>query len=116
MNAASGVAAAAPSRDARSEVGQAAVEDSIAWNQRNRSQTVTDSPSNVRAVTGRSFSNRQGVWMESGTESRSVDVTLAPFSDAYFRLLNEHPEIADIFALGTIVRFQLDGRVYEVRP
>ena len=116
MNAASGGASAAPSRDARSEVGQAAVEDSIAWNERARSQTVTDSPSNVRAVAGRSFSNRQGVWMESGTESRSVDVTLAPFSDAYFRLLSENPEIADIFALGTIVRFQLGGRVYEVRP
>jgi hypothetical protein len=116
VNAASGGASAAPSRDARSEVGQAAVEDSIAWNERARSQTVTDSPSNVRAVAGRSFSNLRGIWMESGTESRSVDVTLAPFSDAYFRLLSENPELADIFALGTIVRFQLGGRVYEVRP
>jgi hypothetical protein len=108
--------ASAPRREVRAEVGQAAVEDSIAWNERARSQTVTDSTNNVRAVVGRSFTNLQGVWMEAGTESRSVDVTLAPFSDAYFRLLSENPELADIFALGTIVRFQLDSRVYEVRP
>jgi uncharacterized protein YegL len=110
------VAAAAPRREARAEVGQAAVEDSIAWNERARSQTVTDSPVNVRSVAGRSFSIQQGVWTEAGTESLSVDVALTPFSDAYFRLLSENPELANIFALGTIVRFQLNGRVYEVRP
>lgn len=62
---------------------------------------AADAATNVRNAAGRTFVLRGGVWTdvrEAGRDARLVRVQ--PFSELYFTLMKELPEIGEIFALG----------------
>jgi Ca-activated chloride channel family protein len=105
-------AAAAPGGSGRS-----AVEGAIARSEAAEALVVTDDNRRERQsrnVGTRRFNQTSGVWVEAGLESRSVDEVVEAFSDRYFELLTLAPGMDDVFALGR-VRFEWNGRVYEIR-
>ncbi len=103
-------AAAAPME----ETGELAVQQALE-RQRQRNDTTVTTPSASRSAAGRSFSAMNGVWVESGLESTTPDRTISYFSDEYFSLLRDHPELGDVLALGERVRFRVGREVIEVR-
>lgn len=69
--------------------------------QRSASTLDADATANVRNAAGRTFVLRAGVWTDvanSRKDSRLVRVQ--PFSELYFALMKEIPELREIFALG----------------
>lgn len=110
-------AAAAPAPMARrpaSDSGAEAVEQAIARNEdRERMQIEEAAP--TRAVAGRTFQLRAGVWVEDGLEDRVPDERIDAMSDAYFALLRDVPTLSDVLALGDRVRFRHNGRVIEIQ-
>lgn len=67
-------------------------------------------------VAGRAFYLLDGIWQDAaldGAKGAPVE-KLALASEAYFNLLTRHPEIGPILALGSQVRFLLEGTIYEV--
>ncbi len=64
-------------------------------------ETSADASANVRNAAGRTFVLRAGVWTDvadARTESRLVRVQ--PFSELYFTLMREIPELREVLALG----------------
>jgi hypothetical protein len=64
-------------------------------------ETAADASANVRNAAGRTFVLRAGVWTDvgdAGADSRLVRVQ--PFSELYFTLMQEIPELREILALG----------------
>ena len=109
MFAPSRAAAAAPAM----EVGREAVENSISAN-RSKTSLRADVGAGGRFASGRTFVLRGGVWMESGVESRSATRTIVAWSQPYFDLLRDHPELREALALGERVRLRLGAEVIEV--
>lgn len=71
----------------------------------------------VRVVGARAFVLREEVWTETTFDPSTMTATRVPFaSEAYFRLLDEHPALAAPFALGQRVVAVADGQAYEVVP
>lgn len=51
------------------------------------------------------------------TEELARDMTeIEAFSGAYFELLDRHPELSELLALGTDLAFVLDGKALRVKP
>lgn len=68
-------------------------------------------------VNDRTFININGVWNDTTFDPDNMVTNQITFlSDEYFELLEEHPELADYFALGDHVIVMLDGVAYEVIP
>jgi len=71
----------------------------------------------VRIVGARTFVQRDGVWIETTFDPSTMTPERVTFaSDAYFALLEEHPELAEAFSLGDAVIAVSDGRAFEVTP
>ncbi len=71
----------------------------------------------IRTVNDRTFILRAGVWTDTAFEPDTMQTEPVAFlSDAYFALLDAHPELADYFALGERVIVVLEGVAYEVTP
>jgi hypothetical protein len=60
----------------------------------------------ARRVNGRTFELRDGVWTDARfglTASRGTVMTIKPYSNAYFAVLDQLPELRAVFALGSRV-------------
>jgi Ca-activated chloride channel family protein len=55
----------------------------------------------TRQAGGRSFSQVNGVWLDQSADSKATMVTVKALSTAYFRMLERHPELKEIFQLGS---------------
>jgi Ca-activated chloride channel homolog len=70
----------------------------------------------VKTVAGRAYRLAGGVWRDVDCPERVRAETIEIGSDAYFKLLQDHPELGAVLALGDRVIFQVEGRWYETRP
>ena len=71
----------------------------------------------VRTVGARTFVLQDDVWIETTYDPSTTEPVQVVFlSDEYFALLDEHPDLADAFALGDHVIAISDGVAYEVVP
>ncbi len=70
----------------------------------------------VKAVAGRTYRLERGVWRDVDCPERVRAEMIEIGSDAYFKLLQDHPELGAVLALGDRVVFQIEGRWYETRP
>lgn len=71
----------------------------------------------IQTVGGKTFIWQEGVWMDTTynpDDTAAPRVTVEFFSDAYFDLLLEMPELADYFAIGEQVIVVIEDTVYEV--
>jgi len=72
----------------------------------------------IRIVQGRAFYNNANNWVDANlqlSQNQSLKVNRVAFnSDAYFKLIKKHPESVEYLALGTNVRFVMDGAIWEV--
>ena len=67
----------------------------------------------VRAVAGRVLARLDGVWMDQTPSRTQEETMIEPFSDAYFALLREMPELRPLASLqGAVV---LHGRALNLR-
>ncbi|MDX1994606.1 MAG: VIT domain-containing protein [bacterium] len=79
--------------------------------------TITVAPvqNPVTNINGKTFINVEGVWNDTQFNPDTMETERIVFlSDEYFALLEQHPELADYFALGERVIVVLDGVAYEV--
>lgn len=58
------------------------------------------SPSAVRRIQNRNTLNVGGVWIDEAYHAKLKTVTVKALSPAYFRILEKHPEMRDVFRLG----------------
>lgn len=72
------------------------------------------SVSAVQYVAGRAFYWQAGKWIDSLYDGKKPPQKVAAFSDEYFKLLQQHPEIKSVLALGEKVVFVTDGQAYEI--
>ena len=56
-----------------------------------------------RIVQGRNVMEIGGVWIDEGFDPKLSVVTVKAQSDAYFRILERHAEVKDVFLLGNYV-------------
>ncbi|HEX5500058.1 MAG TPA: hypothetical protein VFX03_12560, partial [Thermomicrobiales bacterium] len=72
----------------------------------------------VRAAGDRTFVLRDDVWTDTTFDPESMTPQRVAFgSDAFFSLLNDHPELAPAFALGQrVIVVAADGTPFEVVP
>jgi len=75
-------------------------------------QTVAQAP--VRAVGGRTFFLRGGVWVDSAYDGTAATEPIPFASDAYFDLLTARPELGEALALGEEIILVIDGAAYRV--
>ena len=64
-----------------------------------RNQTQAG-PSRVRQVNGRTCVDLGKVWADQGFDNKMKQVTVKAMSAAYFRLLERHPKMKEVFQLG----------------
>ncbi len=64
-----------------------------------RAQTQLDATAQ-RNVAGRNCLEFGGVWIDEGYTSKAKSLVVKAQSDAYFRLLERHPELRSVFQLG----------------
>ena len=57
----------------------------------------------LRNVQGRNCVELGGVWIDEGFDPKGKAVTVRAQSDAYFRILEKHPEVRDVYRLGNDV-------------
>jgi len=96
--------APAPSPVARA-TGEVAFESARVSAQQRSATTLTSSdaalPSNVQSAGGRTFALRDGVWTDLGSAATNTRrVRVQPFSELYFALMREIPDLRAILALG----------------
>lgn len=69
----------------------------------------------VRVIGSRAFVQQNGVWIETTFDPSKMKTTKVVFgSDAYFKLLADHPDLGPAFALGHRVIALSGGVAYEV--
>ncbi len=73
---------------------------------------------NVQQAGGRAFYLSENFWQDALLEgSKSLPEHEVAFaSKAWFQLLEDHPQLKQILALGSHVRFVFDGHIYVVSP
>jgi hypothetical protein len=78
-------------------------------------QEMQNAGRQIRTVNDRTFILLDGVWTDTAFAPDTMQTEPVAFlSDAYFALLEAHPELAEYFALGERVIVVLDGVAYEV--
>ncbi len=85
--------------------GEVAFESARVSAQQRSATTLTSSdaalPSNVQSAGGRTFALRNGVWTDLGSAATNARrVRVQPFSELYFALMREIPDLRAILALG----------------
>ncbi len=70
-------------------------------------------PPMAKRVAGRTFYRIRDRWIDGAYDNNSETTKIELFSDEYFRLVHEHPDLAKCFALGERVVVVLDGTSYE---
>ncbi|MCD6385622.1 VWA domain-containing protein [Candidatus Sumerlaeota bacterium] len=67
---------------------------------------------NQRIIKGKTFINKQGVWVDSELrEKGSRVVRIKYLSDAYFELLKIRPDLADFLKLGEHIKIQISSTI-----
>jgi Ca-activated chloride channel family protein len=90
-------------RGARDEVQAGKLGVDLAVQMENlRSQSRLDMTA-LRNVAGRNCMELGGVWIDEGFEAKMTAVVVKAQSDAYFRMLELHPDLKDVFRLGNHV-------------
>src|SRR5208282_5745684 len=54
----------------------------------------------LKNVQGRNCVELGGVWIDEGYGAKTKSVTVKAQSDAYFKILDKHPQVRDVFRLG----------------
>jgi Ca-activated chloride channel family protein len=62
----------------------------------------------------KTFFNKNGLWVDAEYEGKLETIKVERFSQAYFKLLSQVPEIGKYLALGERVIFLLNGKVIEI--
>ena len=57
----------------------------------------------MRRAAGRSLVEIGGVWIDAGFEAKAKTLVVRALSDAYFRILEQQPEMREVFQLGNHV-------------
>jgi Ca-activated chloride channel family protein len=71
----------------------------------------------IQYVGDKTFILQNNVWTDTTFEPDSMETIDVEFlSDAYFDLLEEHPELAEYFALGDALIVVWEGAAYQVTP
>ena len=70
----------------------------------------------VKRVDARTFYRVDERWIDAAYEKDSETRKVGLFSEEYFELIRQHPELAKVFALGEQVVVVLDGIAYETVP
>ena len=72
----------------------------------------------VRSIGTKTFFLREGTWTDSEFDSDKMkEIVKSKFmSDAYFKLLEDQPELAKYFALGESLVVVYEAKVYAVEP
>jgi Ca-activated chloride channel family protein len=101
--------------------GPEAVELSVALKRIREGATLQDllgAHAVVRRVQGKVFFRVSGAWIDGALTRKALEgkdrVRVKAFSDEYFRLLREQPELQPWFALGDRVIVALGERLFEV--
>ena len=95
------------------------MQQSEATNRLQQSNAVQGAPEErVRVAGGRTFLLQGEVWLEATAEGLPpAERVQLPFgSEAYFALLDAHPEVGRYLAVGPRVVFRLGEVWYEVAP
>ncbi len=68
---------------------------------------------NVRVISGKVFhlEEDENAWVDEAFVNEET-ITVDPFSDLYFDLIEEHPELKEILQLGEEIRVKLNGTNY----
>jgi len=74
---------------------------------------VTGKRVDARTVAGRTFIERDGVWLDAGRDEKVRTVTVEPYSDAYFALLRRLPELEPWWQAFETV--EVAGRAVNIR-
>src|SRR5205823_3286749 len=78
--------------------GKAGVDMAVQLNAlRNQSQVAGTS---IKQAAGRKCLHINGVWMDDGFDAKMTVVKIKAMSEAYFRMLERHPEMREVFQLG----------------
>lgn len=77
----------------------------------------TEPPELIKQVGDRTFVLRDGIWLDTlYTPETMKPVPVIFLSEAYFKLLDEHPEIKEYLALGERVIVVVGDTAYEIKP
>ena len=68
----------------------------------------------MKRTDGKTFYLRDGIWTETGLESLNPDVEIEFLSSQYFQFLKNHTDLNKILAVGEMVKFRWDGKVYLI--
>lgn len=68
----------------------------------------------IGQIGDRTFFNKNGLWVDSEFEGKTEPVKVKIFSEAYFKLLSEAPEVGRYLALGDEVIFLLNRKAVHV--
>jgi Ca-activated chloride channel family protein len=79
-------------------------------------KTATPSAQTQQFVAGRTFQMDAGFWSETSVMASEAKAAVRIEFDSkeYWDLVSKHPELKDVLALGTQVRFLLGGEIYEI--
>jgi len=107
----------APAERLRAKTGQAAFELSKQVAEMISAEAETSGEgSRVRIVAGRTFHLDGETWTQLGRAAEARPRLIEVAGNEYFELLKAHPRLGAIFALGSRVVFELEGKWYETRP
>ncbi|MCK4306387.1 MAG: VWA domain-containing protein [Candidatus Eisenbacteria sp.] len=81
-----------------------------------KSEPESREGSGVRSIGGRGYVRAGGIWKDTKCPKDVKTTEIKVGSDAYFELLLDHPDLAQILALSDHVIFQVNGRWYESVP
>ncbi|HEX9916793.1 MAG TPA: VIT and VWA domain-containing protein [candidate division Zixibacteria bacterium] len=70
--------------------------------------------SQVITSEGKTFFNRNGIWIDASYDGNRPTLKIKKFSQAYFKLLNNLPGLGKYFSLGQEIIICLDGIVLEI--
>jgi len=68
----------------------------------------------IRYVGAKTFYRREGIWVDGEFQEGMETIGVEFGSDAYLKLLTDHPELGKYFAIGKRVIVVYEGKVYEV--
>jgi hypothetical protein len=78
-----------------------------------RQNVISESESQSKVAGGRLFrADKDGKWVESKTQKAARVVTVKAFSEAYFAIVKELPELAQLLTVGEKV--QIEGRAVAI--
>jgi Ca-activated chloride channel homolog len=104
---------AAPA-DAASSSGYGAVMKSSTQQKKMEAEQDEDMLFIHKNVAGKSFTLKEGVWLENGVDAGSKTIAVPFMEKEYMQLLNKHDDIKKILALGVEIVFEWQGKVYKI--